>query len=139
MSASDTTMVGVDMLDAAELAEICDYVACWITNAPADVTDSLVRHGASCDAPKILVEDLERFSDLLVRLVPSVTPTRVGVTVPLGPGEALGLAELLINLAIHGWPTDRDRADTLEHDCRRWALRLTNIPGVIPGIGEVDR
>jgi hypothetical protein len=139
VSALDTEMVGIDMLDAAELAEICEYVSCWIRQAPPAVTDSLVRYGASCDAPTILLEALEHFSDLLVRLVPSLTPTTVDLTAPLGAGEALGLAELLIELALRGWPSDADHAEALEHDCRRWALRLTHIPGVIPGIGEVDR
>jgi len=131
MSAPDTVMVGIDMLDAAELAEICDYVAEWIRGAPPAVVDSLARFGASCEAPTILVEELERFSDLLVRLVPSVSPAKISPTAPLGPGEALGLAELLIGLAIDGWPADPDHAQALDHDCRRWALRLTHIPGVI--------
>lgn len=131
MSALDTVVVGIDMLDAAELAEICDYVAEWIRGAPPAVAHSLARFGASCEAPAILLEELERFSDLLVRLVPSVSPAKISPTAPLGAGEALGLAELLIGLAIDGWPADPDHAQALEHDCRRWALRLTHIPGVI--------
>ena len=131
MSAPDAVGVGIDMLDAAELAEICDYVAEWIRGAPPAVADSLARFGASREAPTILLEELERFSNLLVRLVPSVSPAKISPTAPLGPGEALGLAELLIGLAIDGWPADPDHAQALDHDCRRWALRLTHIPGVI--------
>jgi hypothetical protein len=128
---NDIEMVGIDMLDAAELAEICDYMADWIRGAPPVVGESLARFGASGDARMILLEELDRFGALLVRLVPSVSPAKVSVTAPLGPGEALGLAELVITLAIDGWPTDPDRSEALEHDCRRWALRLTHIPGVI--------
>src|SRR5579862_2820060 len=131
MSAPDIVMVGIDMLDAGELAEICDYVATWIRGAPPAVADSLARFDASSAAPTILLEELERFGSLLVRLVPSVSPAKISPTAPLGPGEALGLAELLIGLAIDGWPVDPDHAEALEHDCRRWALRLTHIPGVI--------
>jgi hypothetical protein len=132
MSAPDIAMVGIDMLDAAELAEICDYLAEWIRGAPPAVADSLARFGASSDASTILLEELERFATLLIRLVPSPSPAKISPTAPLGPGEALGLAELLIGLAIDGWPTDPDHGEALEHDCRRWALRLAHIPGVIP-------
>lgn len=131
MSAPDIAMVGIDMLDAAELAEICDYVAEWIRGAPAAVGESLARFGASVQAPTILLEELERFATLLIRLVPSPSPVKVSITAPLGPGEALGLAKLLITLAIDAWPTDPDHAEALVHDCRRWALRLSHIPGVI--------
>jgi hypothetical protein len=132
MSPADAEMVGIDILDAAELAEICDYLGEWITHAPTEVTDSLARHGASPAAPQLVLDALARFAELLVRLVPSVSPVHVSTTAPLGPGEALGLAELLIELAINGWPTDEGHVEALEHDLRRWALRLSHIPGVVP-------
>jgi hypothetical protein len=124
-------MVGIDMLDAAELSEICEYVSCWIRQAPQAVNDSLVRFGAHPDAPAILLEALDHFTESLVRLVPSVSPTIPKTEVPLEPGEALGLAELLTDLVKFGWPADADQAQAMRTDCRRWAARLTWIPGVI--------
>ncbi len=83
MSTPNTQMVGIDTLDAAELAELCEYVADWIKQAPVTVIESLVRFGASAHAPDILLDDLGRFADLLVRLVPvgstADTPRRAHV------------------------------------------------------------
>ena len=124
-------LVAINIVDAAEIAEICGYITAWITQAPAPVTESLARFGADRDAPAILLDALARFGDLLVRLVPSTTPTNPTTTAPLGPGEAIGLSEFLINLAINDWPTDPSHIETIQHDCRRWALRMTHIPGVI--------
>ncbi len=132
MSIPDAQLVGIDILDAAELAEICQYITAWITQAPAAVTHSLSRHGASTDAPAILLDALRHYSNLLERLVPSTSPDHVTTTAPLGPGEAIGLAEFLSDLAINGWPTDPEHIDALRDDCRRWALRMIHIPGVIP-------
>jgi hypothetical protein len=128
---TDIEMVGIDMLDAAELAEICDYVADWIRGAPPVVGESLACFGASGDARMILLEALDHFGALLVRLVPSVSPTRVRSLTPLAPGEALGLAQLLVDLAVNGWPADGDEADCMAGDCRSWAVRLFNTPGMV--------
>jgi hypothetical protein len=127
----DTIMVGIDMLDAAELAEICEYISGWIRQAPKAVSNSLARFGAHRDAPAILLEALDGFAQSLVRLMPSISPTIPTTEIPLGPGEALGLAELLTDLAEFGWPADPDHAEAMRTDCRRWAARLTWIPGVI--------
>jgi hypothetical protein len=134
MSWRDPQMVGIDLADVAELACTCEFLRDWIRQAPGEVTQSLARHGASPDTPAVVVEALERFADLLVRLVPCISPTRARADrpTPLGPGEALGLGELLIELAANGWPADAAHAEAMEDDCRRWALRLTRIPGLIP-------
>ena len=126
---TDIDMVAVDMLDVAELAEICDYVADWIGGAPRAVNASLTRFGGP-DAPAILLEALARLADTLVRAVPSVSPTRVRSLTPLAPGEALGLAELLVDLAVNGWPAGADHAGAMAGDCWRWAMRLFNTPGM---------
>jgi hypothetical protein len=131
---SEREMVGIAIDDAAELSEVCRYVIDWIKGAPPEVRASLQRFGQSARAPTILTETLDRFSDLLLRLVPSAipTPNMPGcLSTPLGAGEAIGLAELLLDFAIDGWPADPDHADALGHDCRRWAVRLMHIPGVI--------
>lgn len=128
---NDIIMVGIDMLDVVELAEICEYLSEWIRQAPPAVTCHLARFGAHPDAPAFLLEALDRFAGSLMRLVPSVSPTLPNQEIPLGPGEALGLAELLTDLAERGWPGDPDHSQALKTDCRRWAARLTWIPGVI--------
>ena len=130
MTAADTEFVAVDILDAAEMAEVCDYVRVWICGAPPAVTASLARFGGP-DARATLFEALGRLADALTRAVPSVTPTRVGRLTPLAPGEALGLAELLVDLAVNGWPADPDHADCMSGDCRRWAMRLFKTPGML--------
>lgn len=128
---AEMTMVGIDMLEAGELAEICEYLACWIRQGPKAVSNSLARFGAHNDAPAILLEALDHFAESLVRLVPSISPTVPNAEIPLGPGEALGLAELLTDVAELAWPADPDHAEAMRTDCRRWAARLTWIPGVI--------
>ena len=130
MTATETEMVAVDILDAAELAEICDYVRDWIRAAPPAVSASLTRFGGP-DAATILLGALGRLADALVRAVPSTTPTQAGGRTPLAPGEALGLAELLVDLAVNGWPAGGDEADYMAGDCRRWAMRLFNTPGMV--------
>jgi hypothetical protein len=132
MNTPDPQLVGIDILDAAELAHICRYLTAWITHAPPAVTASLARFGASAEAPATLLDALRHHGDLLERLVPSTSPTHITVTAPLGPGEATGLAEFLIDLAINGWPSDPAHDEAIQHDCRRWALRMIHIPGVIP-------
>lgn len=123
-------MVAIDMLDAAEMAEVCDYLRDWVGGAPPAVNASLTRFGGP-DAKAILLEALTRLADTLVRAVPSVSPTPARSLTPLAPGEALGLAELLVDLAVNHWPADADHADAMAGDCRRWAMRLFNTPGMV--------
>jgi hypothetical protein len=128
---TDVTMVALDMLDAVELAEICEYVRDWIGGAPPAVSSSLARFGGP-DAQAILLEALARLTDSLVRAVPQVTPRRVSVAAALNPSEALGLAEMVLDLAVGHWPSEPAASDALEDDCRRWALRLARTPGLLP-------
>ena len=121
-------MVVVDILDAAEMAEICDYLPDWISGAPPAVSASLSRFGGP-DAKAILLEALARLADSLVRAVPSLSPT-VPSSTPLTPGETLGLVDLLVELAPNRWPADADHAQALADDCHRWAARLLNTPGM---------
>lgn len=130
MSGPGTQMVAIDVVEAAEAAATCSYVRDWLRACPK-AADSLVRFTASPAAPAVLVAALDRLVGLLGRLVPSVSPDRVTTSAPLGPGEALGLAELLVDLAGHRWPADPGQGEALEDDCRRWALRLLRVPGVI--------
>ena len=123
-------MVAVDMLDIAELAEICDYVRDWVGGAPPAVNASLIRFGGP-DAKAILLEALGRLADVLVRAVPCVSPTGVQSPTSLGHGETLGLAELLATLSVNSWPADADHAQALASDCHRWAARLLNTPGMV--------
>jgi hypothetical protein len=128
---TEITMVAVDMLDAVELAEICEYLRDWIGGAPPAVSSSLARFGGP-DAQTILLDALARLADTLMRAVPTVTPHhRVRVATALSPGEALGLAEVVLDLAVHHWPTEPAASDALEDDCRRWALRLARTPGLM--------
>jgi hypothetical protein len=123
-------MVAVDMVDVAELAEICDYVRDWVGGAPPAVNASLTRFGGP-DAKAILLEALGRLADVLVRAVPCVSPTGVQSPTSLGHGETPGLAELLATLSVNGWPADADHAQALADDCHRWAARLGNTPGMV--------
>jgi hypothetical protein len=133
---TDTDMVVLDMLDAAELAEVCDYVRDWIGGAPPAVNASLTRFGGP-DAKAILLEALTRLADTLVRAVPSISPTSAPSSTPLATGEplaageTLGLVELLVELAGNRWPADADHAQALADDCHRWAARLLNTPGMV--------
>ena len=127
---SDIDMVVLDMLDAVEMAEICDYVRDWINGAPPAVTASLARFGGP-DAKAILLEALGLLADTLVRAVPSPSPTSVLSPMALAQGETLGLVELLVELAGNRWPTDADQAKTLAGNCHRWAARLLNTPGMV--------
>jgi hypothetical protein len=127
---TDIDMVAVDMLDVAELAEVCDYLRDWIGGAPPAVHASLTRFGGP-DAPAILLEALTRLADTLVRAVPSVSPTSAPSSTPLATGETLGLVELLVELAGNRWPADADHAEALADDCHRWAARLLNTPGMV--------
>lgn len=127
---SDIEMVVLDILDAAEMAEICDYLRDWIVGAPPAVSASLTRFGGP-GAKAILLEALARLADTLVRAVPSVSPTSVPCPTPLSPGETLGLVELLVDLAGNRWPADADHAQAMADDCHRWAARLLNTPGTL--------
>jgi hypothetical protein len=127
---TDIDMVVLDMLDVAELAEMCDYLRDWIGGAPPAVHASLTRFGGP-DAKAILLETLARLADNLVRAVPSVSPTSAPSPTPLAPGETLGLVELLVELAANRWPADADHAQALADDCHRWAARLLNTPGMV--------
>ena len=127
---TDIEMVVVDIADAAEMAEICDYLREWIVGAPPAVNASLTRFGGP-GAKAILVEALARLADTLVRAVPSVSPTSVPCPTPLAPGETLGLVELLVDLAGNRWPTDADAAQAMADDCHHWAARLLNTPGTL--------
>ncbi len=127
---NDIEMVVLDILDAAEMAEICDYLRDWIVGAPPAVSASLTRFGGP-GAKDILLEALARLADTLVRAVPSVSPTSVPCPTPLSPGETLGLVELLVDLAGNRWPADADHAQAMADDCHRWAARLLNTPGTL--------
>jgi len=127
---TDTDMVVLDLLDVAELAEVCDYLRDWIGGAPPAVHASLTRFGGP-DAKAVLFEALTRLADTLVRAVPSVSPTSAPSSRPLATGETLGLVELLVELAGNRWPADADHAEALADDCHRWAARLLNTPGTL--------
>ena len=128
---TDIEMVVVDILDAAEMAEICEYLADWISGAPPAVAASLARFGGP-DAKAILLEALARLGDRLVRAVPSPKPTLVRSPAALAGGETLGVAQLLADLAVNGWPAHPEVAEAKADDCHRWAVRLLNTPAVLP-------
>jgi hypothetical protein len=126
MTATNATdLVGIDVLDAVELSEICTYVADWVRAAPRSVRASLVRHGASPDAPTVLVCSLERFAEDLLRL-PGARP-RAEAPEPLSATEAEELGLVLLYVAYRGWPEDPHHAACLVEDCRGWAARLARI------------
>lgn len=127
---TDIEMVVLDILDAAEIAETCDYLRDWIVGAAPAVNASLTRFGGP-GAKAILLEALARLADTVVRAVPSVSPTPVPCPTPLAPGETLGLVELLVELAGNRWPADADHAQAMADDCQRWAARLLNTPGML--------
>lgn len=128
MTGAETEMVAIDLIDAAELADICHFVNDWLRAAPAAVNASLRAFGGP-DAPALLVEASGCLADVLVRAVPSTTPQGVTTTTPLSPGEALGLAELLVDLSVDGWPADTEPARRIADDCLRWAVRLLDTQG----------
>lgn len=68
---AEHSVIGVDILDAAELAEVLDYIAEWLIDAPPAVTASLADHGGGPEAPDILLEALARHRRALVTAVPS--------------------------------------------------------------------
>lgn len=127
---TDIEMVVLDIGDAAEMAEICDYLRDWIGGAPPAVSASLTRFGGP-DATAIMLEALARLADRLVRAVPSISPTSVPSPTPLTPGETAGLVELLVELAANRWPADADHAQAMADDCHQWAARLANTPGTL--------
>lgn len=69
--APEHPLIGVDVADAIELAEILDYISEWLTDAPSSVTASLRDHGGGPAAPEILLEALARHSRALTNTVPS--------------------------------------------------------------------
>jgi hypothetical protein len=129
MTGAETEMVAIELIDAAELAVTCQFVNHWMRDAPVAVMASLRAFGGP-DAPAVVVEALGRLAEVLVRAVPSTTPHGVTTTTPLSPGEALGLAELLVELSVDGWPADTEPARWMADDCQRWAVRLLHTPGV---------
>jgi hypothetical protein len=131
MTGAETEMVAIDVIDAAELADTCQFVNDWMRDAPVAVTASLRAFGGP-GAPAVVVEALGRLGEVLVRAVPSTTPHGVTTTTPLSPGEALGLAELLVELSVDGWPADAEPARWIADDCQRWAVRLLHTPGQTP-------
>jgi hypothetical protein len=64
--------VTLDLLDAIECAELCDYLIEWLATAPAAVGDDLARFGADNAAPIEICQALARFSGLLT------TPPNLG-------------------------------------------------------------
>jgi hypothetical protein len=68
-----TELVGIDVVEAATLGELCCYLAEWLSSAPAAVQASLRRFGGN-EAAQIVTEGLAGFADLLLRLLPGVGP-----------------------------------------------------------------
>ncbi len=64
-------VIGVDELDAVELAGVLDYIAGWLTDAPQVVVASLGDHGGGPGAPGALLEALARHSRALTAAVTS--------------------------------------------------------------------
>ncbi len=62
---------GVEGADAAELAEVLDYLAEWLTDAPPAVTASLGDHGGGPAATEVLLEALARHRRALTTAVVS--------------------------------------------------------------------
>lgn len=124
------TLVVLDVLDAVELAEICRYLRDWIDGAPSGVHASLTRF-AGPGAPALVLKELDRLAGTVADAVPFTAFTASSATGALLSREALQLAELLCELAMHHWPAARAESDVLEDDCRRWALRLARTPGLI--------
>ncbi len=50
----------LDVLDASELAEVLDYIAEWLADAPPEVIASLNGHGGGPGARELLLEALAR-------------------------------------------------------------------------------
>jgi hypothetical protein len=76
MTAAPTPQaVMVDLLDAIECAELCDYLIEWFATAPAAVGDALARFGGENAAPIEICQSLARFAGQL----------RSAPTVPAGP------------------------------------------------------
>ncbi len=69
--APEHPVIGVDVADAAELAEVLDYIAEWLTDAPPSVIVSLGDHGGGPEAGEVLLEALARHSRALLGAVPS--------------------------------------------------------------------
>jgi len=69
--ASEHPVVGGGTLDALELAEVLDYIAEWLTDAPPAVTASLGDHGGGPAATEVLLEALARHRRALTTAVAS--------------------------------------------------------------------
>ena len=80
-----------------------------------------------------LAAALGHYADVVLRLVPSVSPVPASCATPLMAGEALGLHRALAGLASYGWPTEPAYAEALRTNCRTWAERLCKVPGARPG------
>lgn len=72
----EVELVGIDVLDAVQLAELCLHLNDWIAGAPDTVVASLVAFGGD-DAEDLLINELDHFADLLARLVPTVSSDEV--------------------------------------------------------------
>jgi hypothetical protein len=127
---AEPEMVAIDVIDVAVLADTCRYIVDWLSGAPTAVAASLSDFGGPL-AHLMLADTLDRLADALVRAVPSRTAQGVTTPTPLSPGETLGLAGFLADLAVHGWPADPDPAGWIADDCRRWARRLLRTPGMV--------
>jgi hypothetical protein len=57
--------IGLDTVEAMELAELCDYLIEWLSTAPAAVGEDLAGFGADKAAPIEICHTLARFSGLL--------------------------------------------------------------------------
>ena len=62
-------VIRVDAADAAELAEVLDYIAEWLTNAAPVVIASLAGHGGGPHALPVLLEALTRHREALTTTV----------------------------------------------------------------------
>ena len=63
--------VRVATIDAGELAEVLDYIADWLTDAPPAVIASLGDHGGGPEAGDVVLEALARHRRALSAAVPS--------------------------------------------------------------------
>lgn len=64
MSTTESTLT-LQVVDAMELAEVCDYLIEWLGTAPTAVGEDLARFGADNAAPVEVCRTLARFAGLL--------------------------------------------------------------------------
>ena len=71
MSPDDDPRIALDQLDALELAELCSFVAHWLTGADPSVGASLERFvGSPGYSIFELRDDLARFAEVLMTTKP---------------------------------------------------------------------